>query len=76
VTIFDVSRFATETPKSSAIPMPEIQTRRIHSTPSVPSIFRPFASVESTEMTVHQLRGLLRGNERKILQGRFAPFQI
>jgi hypothetical protein len=72
LTIFDVSKCTLE---AISFPTPRIHTSGWKPNPTVPCIFKPFASVELTEMTVHQLRGVLRGNERKIAQMRCADLQ-
>jgi hypothetical protein len=71
MTIFDVSKFITESSaprKTVDLPLPQLLPRAVSRGSSVPSVFKPFASVESTELAVHQLRGMLRGNQRKIMQ--------
>jgi hypothetical protein len=68
MTIFDVSKFLSDPVPPLPLPMPQIKTPRAKPAVSIPTIFKPFSSVESTELTVQQLRAVLRKNQRKIAE--------
>jgi hypothetical protein len=68
LTIFDMSKFVSdlEKPAAAKLPVPQIQPKFSHS--FIPNIFRPFASLESAELTVRQMRAVIRRTERQIAQ--------
>jgi hypothetical protein len=59
--LFDLPEVRPICKQTAPLPIPMIASGG-----SIPSIFRPFASLESAELTVQQLRGVLRRTEHRI----------
>jgi hypothetical protein len=68
LTIFDMSKFVSDLEKPAATKLPVPQIKPKSSAVFMPNIFRPFVSVESTELSVRQLRAVFRRTERRINQ--------